>query len=202
MNDSFRVSYCHETRIIEFPFEDLEFMGDGKLVSSAYSGFLVFRSDPYVVRISKKGFVNIEELISADSEKWSYLMNSYGAVKDLRDIEGGVSCWTVLPEKWDDSPEVGSSFYGVVVHRDAATPSDFYKEGQLGGDLVMSGWTKVVLGNNFAIMGNPQRIHHDAYLSFPIERIQTVESKSIVDMLKDNRIGDLEKSLTIFKLFP
>ncbi|MCR4284428.1 MAG: hypothetical protein NUV97_00075 [archaeon] len=190
MDEDVRVSMDErETRIIEYPFEDLEVVGDGKLVSRRYDGVLAFRSWPFVARILKKGFLDARW-----HEGWC------GTHTNMDDIGAGESLYIKRPEDWEDSPRVGRAFYGIVGHHDAATLSDFCKREDLGDDLVLNGSTIVEGGGMAMVMGNPQRFHRDVYLSFPIKEIRTMRVRGLGNVLLNRGMSEEERSRRLSRL--
>ena len=176
-----RISESDHTLILE-PFGS----------SSLSNGLILLREENFSknIEIEKGGWLDAENYKHREMIK-----NYYGAFQqqDADDIDEDIPL--VRLSTLDEVPEIGRSFYGIVLFSEMATPSDYLK-----GRRVHDSETKEIDGN-LVVTGNGYVITRGHYHSHPIKNTTIItESDELEEILKGPEFLSGKKFSKIKKL--
>ena len=128
--------------------------------------YIVLLNDPFLVfgEREKSAWINLSR---SDIPHKSMIRNWYGAYQEYEE--------DFIPllvfDKLEDSPKIGSSFYGLVSYIDAATPSDIIK----GKGIIRDGAEIRTLGGDIVFLGTDLKLNRGYYHSRPVTSIKTFD---------------------------
>ena len=86
--------------------------------------FAIFRHDPYLVKVVAEYWIDVD----AYCERSDFpLRNQFGSANSNDDMESGCGIHVVGENWWLDEPQIGRSFYGLMIYDEMATISDMLK---------------------------------------------------------------------------